>query len=256
MFGALRELIGRGSEDIQHGIKKVTDTPANLLNSVFHPVRQPQPTHIHTPAAVENGSALPTDVGRVWGTLATENAANKQGWSSMLRNIVRGTNPFVESKISPLDTNGGIREGLPTSNSDAGGAYIPGLNRISLKSTQLDPYTVTHEGLHAAYDRKTPEAQQQFMDRVASTATPGQRRIIGKTLNNPLYDKTADGGGYYRDTEVHSYLPEYGLESPEQKQYYGHYFSNPDFHQEGRARRTLQDIISPVRSKFSDWMDD
>lgn len=190
----------------------------------------------------------PTSVPRVWGALAAENVADQQGFTPSFRSIVLGAKPIVDPGTSGL------------TNKSAGGEYHPDTNQIHLRSDNIDPYTITHEGLHAAYQRKTPQAQASFMNGVAPTATPNQQHLIDLNLESPLYSSAnnaaAGGNTFNRDTEVHSYLPMMGTQSPAQKKYYGNYFSNPNFFQEMNTKYKLRDLILPPHQpQFSDWQD-
>lgn len=129
----------------------------------------------------------------------------------------------------------------------------PSDNHITLKANQLDPYTVTHEGLHAAFQAKTPQQQQAFAQ-VAQQATPAQ--------NNVLNSDTQLGNQIYRGTrpltEVHSFLPQFGKNSPT-NDYYKQYFGNPDFYTQNRREYQLAHGANLPRRdqtpKFSDWME-
>jgi hypothetical protein len=211
----------------------------------YRPVVQPT----QQPAA-PSPQNTPTSVGRVWGTAVANNAANEQQFSPMFKNIVMSAKPYVGMGNSALSLPG------------AGGEYHPDTNQIFLRSQQLDPYTVTHEGLHAAYQRKTPQAQQGFFDQVASTATQQQQKMVDHFLDLPLYtaanNAAAHGDTYSTDTEIHSFLPMFGSPTPAQKQYYQHYFTNPDFFSESAARTKINPTVFPRRRspQFSDWMGD
>lgn len=149
-----------------------------------------------------------TDIPHVWGTLAVQNAADQQGYQPWFRNLVQGTNPTVGNIV------GG--QGV-------GADYLPGVNQIELRPNQLDPYTITHEGLHAAFQRKSQGAQDAFA-KIAQLATPTQQMLLNSRgqLGNAIYE------GQRPLTEVHSYLPQAGEGSPTQS-YYNHYFTNPRF---------------------------
>lgn len=155
------------------------------------------------------------DASHVRGTLAVQNAADRQGYQPWFRALVQGTNPTV----------GNISGGM-----GSGGDYQPWLNQIQLKPNQLDPYTITHEGLHAAFARKSPQAQQAFAQ-VAQQANPIQRNA----LNSPMQLGSALYGGQQPLTEVHSFLPQFGQNSPTQS-YYNHYFTNPVFNGDVQAK--------------------
>lgn len=238
---------GLGSQ-LGRGVDRII--PGN--QQFLHPPQQPQQPQPQRP--VQRGTS-PTDLGRVWGTLVTQNAADKQQWTPMIRNIVQATNPVVQSKLTPGGNDIPRLQG-PSDTShiaQGGGAYWPDINRITLNSNQTDPYTVTHEGLHAAFERKTPQAQQGFQQLYDNKASTTNKRIVDDRLGNDLY------GGQRPLTEVHSYAPQYKqFVDPALQKYYSHYFSNGQFgNNQGQSNLLglLYDMYHRSANKFDDWRD-
>lgn len=165
----------------------------------------------------------------------------------------------------------------------AGGVYFPmgypgaqsQSHRIQIDHSKY-PYTKTeedallHEGLHATYDRQTPEQQQQFINTFNSSATPDLKQY----LNNRLSGYAAYGGIQQLDNlatapqsiqnEVHSYIPEHysryatgtHYEQPQPKQlvdYYSKYYSPQNLVDRNSAKLGIQQMISPVNPYGTDY---
>lgn len=261
VFNGAKQAVGNIGNNLQH--------PMNIVNNVAHPVEQLYNNVFNRPSQATAPTAQsPTNLGNVYGTLVAQNVANQQKFTPMFRNIVQGANPVVTGGIfgGQLASNPGMSNG-------AGGDYLPNTNQIELKANQLDPYTVTHEGLHAAYNSKTPNAQQLFQQ-LLSQATPDQQSRVSNILASPIYAgaraAAAQGSPYSINTEQHSYLPLFNQanQAPALAAYYQHYFGNPVFglgvqQQEQNGKYTIADKTGfntekpgyPLpRPQFSDWM--
>ena len=229
VFSGAKQVAGNVGNNIQH--------PMNIINNTAHPVQQLYNNVFNHQAPATAQAHLPTSLGNVFGTLVAQNTADKQNYSQMFRNLVQGANPTV---------TGGIFGGqLGNNNASAGGDYNPEANQIELKANQLDPYTVTHEGLHAAFNRKTPQAQAQFQQLAQQSLNPNVRKMIGNTLATPLYGNKQGVNNisqlpFQYATEVHSYAPQVGaVNGPQLNQYYQHYFGNPNFYQEAAGNHAI-----------------
>lgn len=189
---------------------------------------------------LNNPLSNPTSVGRVWGTAVASNVADEQGYTPQFRKTVMGANPYVGSSLE---------QGV-------GGKYTPASNQISLRSQQLDPYTVTHEGLHAAYDTKSQRGKDAI-DQLLELATTNQREGVSSNLKNTIYNGISPDD--VRD-ESHSYLPYYNQygEDPKVTAYYKHYFSNPNFNKGGETAYKVgvaSGIKKGRKAQFSDYKD-
>jgi hypothetical protein len=248
-----------GLEQLLSNLKTNVTHPQNIVSNAVHDARAIG--RVISPATTQENNLPPRDawgfsgpnlnnpvqnplsLGRIQGTAAASNASGLQNWTDMFKNIVMGAHPYVGQSNQPTSIQ--MARG-------AGGEYLPELNQIVLKGDQLDPYTVTHEGLHAAFQRKTPQAQAGFYQ-LAQTASPLQQQVLNspRQLGSPIYH------GRKPLTEVHSYLPQFSSStSPQLAHYYNNYFTDPNFRQQQNARHDINMAINPPPvGQFSDWMD-
>lgn len=184
----------------------------------------------------------PTSVGRVWGTLAAQNAADQQNYTPQFRSTVMNAKPVVGS----------------VSVAGAGGDYRPDINQIELKPDQLDPVTITHEGLHADYQKLSPQEKMKFLQVLQST-TPGQQIALHSSygIGNGLYTSAAEAD---KVNEEHSFLPFYNQynQDPKATTYYKQYFKNPVFTSDELSKYIISNTVNPKRytPKFSDYKDE
>lgn len=208
--------------------KDVSQLPGNLLDHISHPAPGGQVT------SPQNN---PLSVGRVWGAAVANNAAQQQQFTEPFKNTVMNARPFVGQGNSALS--------MPSS----GGEFDPRTNQISLRSDQLSPYTVTHEGLHAAFERKSPIGQLRFQ--ALANKEPSLNRVNDYMDTKPeLYQ------GQHPVTEQHSYLPLQDDLSPQVQQYYKHFFGNSNFWQPETTQYQIKRKTTYRQPRFSDQLGD
>jgi len=173
----------------------------------------------------------------VAGAMAVENAADELGYTEPFRRLVQGTLPRV----------------VESSTMGAAGTFHPDSNEIRLNPDSTDVRTVTHEGLHAAYQQKSPGQRQEFLN-VANNALGAEKKGVNQRLSHRLY------GGQKPLTEVHSFLAENTRPGSPAANYYKQYYSAKNqFIPEMRAGMIRRAVGNPYERKFtpqfSDWME-
>ena len=249
----VQQTAGNAVNGVVKGVQKELSNPASILLGAIpgsQAVRAVQSTINNLPSMHNNVQPKQNllDAQHAFGTLVTQNTADQQGYSPSFRSLVQRTNPAV---YQPGGFDGP---------QGSAGYYQPQGNRIALRSNAVDPYTITHEGLHAAYQGETPQQHQAFAQLI-SKATPQQlKRLNGNFgIGNELYKQgTADS----LLNETHSFLPMYnqGGQSPALSDYYKQYFSNPQFYDKNlRTKYKIAQSIGgyPQRTpnQFDSWGD-
>lgn len=187
-------------------LNKVFNTIAQMAAQVTQqrPQQRPQ-QRSQMPRARQE---IPTTPRRAFGNLAVQNAARQQQYNPNFLKLLMNTNPIVD------DSQVQFR---------AAAQYDSGVNQSQFTRNGMDPATVTHEGLHAAWRTKTPQQRQQFK---AIQFSPGSQNVLNKITSSGVYKGLAPDDQL---NEMHSFGSERigQRQNPSANEYYKQYFSRP-----------------------------
>lgn len=205
-------------------LNKVFNTIAQMAAQVTQqrPQQRPQ-QRSQMPRARQE---IPTTPRRAFGNLAVQNAARQQQYNPNFLKLLMNTNPIVDDRKVMFR---------------AAAQYDPSTNQTAYTRAGMRPSTVTHEGLHAAW-QQNPQVRQQFR---AVQFNPGTQNILNKITSSGVYKGLAPDDQL---NEMHSFGSERigQRQNPSANQYYKQYFSKqPKPVMEDKSRRLYLNFNGP-----------
>jgi hypothetical protein len=208
--------------NIVHNMGNEASGVGKLASQTYHSVfpSAPQSPNVQVRQASAPSVGQASDYSHIMGQVQMAAANNNYHYTPMFNQIAHGTAPSI----------GGLTPG-------AAGEYYPDTNQVkTLASVGMgEGYVPTHEFLHAAYQRKTPAAQQAFLQMVQKNISPQGRAALSDMISNPLYGHQGGIQDFaqlpqHYATEIHSFLPLLpdSQSNPQLSAYYQHYFSDPN----------------------------
>lgn len=217
--------IGAGIDKVVPGNQQFLHPQANQQQSqVSSPAYNPNYTKFLDAGARGAGSDLPTNLDHVIGNFIVNKAADQFGFTPAFKGLIPQAN--VALKGTSPDGFAGETDFGDRNSRNRQGAQINLYN----DSGGNDPYIATHELLHYADSRKSPQAQAQFQSLLQNNVNPKFRgfaaNVISSNYGYPI-DQNTDYSNlpFNTATELHSYAPLDSSASQPLQNYYKRYFN-------------------------------